>query len=162
MSVLSTELSTDPLGRYAGLTAQQKADSLNALDRTVPETLDSFAFSLHIVENGLYSKAYDGSINGALADNVRSACFFVIDIVRSDELDYIPSKHQTIIERMDSGGGNAPWTTGQVNGLIAAAEGVVSRAEELRRANLVENGGAGEELGYGRRVGVGDVVNAGG
>ncbi len=128
-SILTPEVTTDPLARgYAGMSDQQVADSLNAVDRPTTGVISSRAL---LAWSGLSQRLdnIDGAQNNPNQD-VRTIAKVALKLIdRSDtELDMADANHLAMVDALVADG---VLSAADKTELLAMAGGLQSRAAEL-------------------------------
>lgn len=127
MSILSDELTNDPLGRgYSGMTDAEAAAALNAADRP----------SVRPVSNKKYLKWLAGTRRKKIADaaavhssaTVQGLAQMALDMILRADVDYVRGDHEAMLDGLVAGGVLDADDKGALDDL---ADIQISRAEEL-------------------------------
>ena len=113
LQVLQAELTADPLARnYAGMTDQQAADALNAVNRTVIRA---------VMTGSEVADGFDATEFGGLTDVKKARAMTLAGIDRIDPQGFA---QRVVVEIFGAG-------SQTVSNLAAARQRTISRAEEL-------------------------------
>ena len=130
-SILKAELTGDPLGRnYSEMSAQQAADSLNAVDVATRKLVPLWAVKKSAIESGCWLAIKAAALSHA-TPQVQGAAMIAVDYIddqRFQNLDMDLESTQGMIAALVVGG---VITQAQADALDELADESVSRASQL-------------------------------